>query len=196
MPKGYPKDLYPEQYGDVMTTPVSDEPLSIEQALLEIQQAQASKDSAAALTKIGDTLDRLSDDDREKLLGTPTVMRLVEQAREKIARDGKPGTTVCDSKGRVLERVEHTKVSMMEEFGLVKWMPMESRWISFNGIQIYVVQGDEAETPFQFRDIAMEAWSSKQNQLKDAAAILKRNLGPNSMIMTGAGDEVWRGDNQ
>jgi len=192
MPRGYPKNLYPEQYGDVVSNdaPAADEPFSIEQALREIAGAQQQKDSANALRQVGDTLDRLSEEDREKLLATPAVMRLVEQAREKAAREGKPGTVVCDSKGRVLERIEHTKLSMMEAYGLVDWMPMESRWVTCNGISVYVVQGDPARTPFQFRDIAMEAWQAKQNFVKDAKALLRKNFGESSMVLTGDGTEI------
>lgn len=190
MPKGYPKSAYPDQYGET-----SEElpPLSVEQVLIEIQQAQAKKDSAETLRTIGDLLERLTPTDRETLLGTPSVQNLVESARQKAAKEGKPGSTICDSKGRVLERVEWTYDALKEEFGEVEWTPMQTRWLTWNGIQVWVQQGVPIKTPPQFRDLAMEAWQKEVNANDEYAAIMLKNFGRDSTIMTGAGDLVWSG---
>lgn len=160
---------------------------AIEEALLELRQAEQTKDSAAALEQVRASFNKLSDDDRRKLLDMPAVTRLIDDAEHKAAQSMKPGSIITDDQGRVIGKVPWTAAAMKEEFGLVEWTPMQSRLIAINGIDFWAEKGVPCKTPPQFRDVAMEAWQAEERKLTTDKEIVRRNFGANGVVLYGDG---------
>lgn len=201
-PKGWRKQDHPEEYARLYgrkeePVPEVDEPIdetqqafSVEDALRQIADADLRKDAASALQTIGNALDKLSDADKATILATPAVASLVDRARTEAQKKGTPGTVICDDQGRVLERVDHNYQTLVDESGDVTWTPMQTRWISFNGIRIWVQAGVEMTSPPIFRDIAKEAWNYEVNQVEINKRILRQQFGDDSMVLSGDGRKL------
>lgn len=157
--------------------------MTIEQALIELREAERKQSAEDALKIIAG----LSDEERRKLLDLPAVQKLVSDAEVKAAQTMLPGSTVCDDRGRVVSKVPWTWGAMVDEFGTVDWTPMQNRMICINGIDLWVESGRPVRTPPQFRDVAMEAWNAEQRQLETSKEIVRRNFGDNGMVLFGDG---------
>ncbi len=160
---------------------------AIEQALIELKDAERQQDSAAALEIASNALGKLSDSDRRKLLDMPAVQKLVSDAEQKAAEAMKPGSIICDDSGRVLAKVPWTPDAMKQEFGVVEWTPMQDRLICVNGVDFWARKGVPCKTPPQFRDVAMEAFHTENGKLERDKEIVRRNFGDNGVVLFGDG---------
>ena len=159
----------------------------IQAALMELQDAEKLQDSREALVAAAAALEKLTAEDRGKLLQMPAVNKLISDAEERASKAGEAGSVICDARGFVVSRIPETAEHMKETQKMVKWTPMQSRMVSVNGVNVYVTAGREMTTPEIFRDIAMEAWQAEQNQLNTAKQIMKNNFGDNAVILFGDG---------
>lgn len=160
---------------------------AIEEALMDLHRAEQMQDSEKALQVAAEALDKLTPEDRGKLLTMPAVAKLMSDAEEKAAKTAEPGTTVCDSRGYVVARIPETAAHMKETRKMVTWTPMQNRHVSVEGVSIWTQAGVPVTTPEIFRDVAMEAWQAEQNQLETVKEIMKRNFGENSTVLYGDG---------
>lgn len=160
---------------------------SIEDALLELREAERRKDSKEAFELVRGALSKLTDEDRTKLLDMPAVNKLLNDAEQRAKDQMRPGTAIHDEQGRVIAKVPWTFEAMKEEFGTVDWTPLQSRQICVNGIDLWVEEGRPVRTPPQFRDVAMEAWNAERSQIETYRSILKKNFGENSILTYGDG---------
>lgn len=169
-------------------------PSPIEQALLDLRTAEQQQDSAAALKVVQESLEKLSDDDRKKLLVMPAVSQLLTDAEQKARDTITPGSTVSDASGRIIAKIpetwEHLWQKAEAEDDFVDWTPMQNRMISVNGVDLQVYAGRRMRTPAAFYDVAKAAWDSETNFLDDVKEIVRRNFGENGIVLHGDGTKA------
>lgn len=166
-----------------MTSAVS----PIEEALLELRNAERQQDSAVAMKVIADALGALTEDDRRKLLQNPAVSKLIDAAEQKAAESMRPGSIVCGPDGKVISKVPWTGQHMKETLPMVTWTPMQNRDVTVNGVTVRCQKGVPVTTPDVFKAVAEEAWLAEENKLERDRAILKNNFGDNSILLYGDG---------
>ena len=169
-------------------------PSAIEQALMDLRAAEQAKDSSAALETVKAALEKLSDADRKELLVMPAVSKLLNDAEQQARDSIAPGTTVTDASGRVIAKIPDTFAAMVERAeaadDMIDWTPMQSRFLSINGVDVRMIAGMRMRTPKVFYDVSKEAWEADQKFLDTVKEIVYKNFGENGMVLHGDGTKA------
>lgn len=169
-------------------------PSTIEQALIDLKEAEKAEDSAKALEIVKESLGKLSDADRKKLLVIPAVSQLLSDAEQRAKDSIAPGTTISDAQGRVIAKIPDTFAHMVEmaeaNDDMIDWTPMQSRFLSIGGVDVQMVAGMRMRTPKVFYDVAMEAYNADLHFLDTVKALVQRNFGENGLVLHGDGTKA------
>lgn len=153
--------------------------------LTVLQQAQQAQDADSALNQIKDALGKLDEKTLRQIVATPLVEELVGKLAAASDNPLRPGEYLYDNEGRVIKKIPWSAQDVKDNYPMVKWTPLETMVITFNGhsIQVYAMQ--EIETPCIFETIYKQHLEATQRIGAENEAAMRANFGNDISIIVG-----------